>query len=66
MTELPFYEELNLIKNDHAFKRYSQSFRVETFDRKDPIRQLSASKSEIKDLFNDLLDKRKVLITRSL
>ena len=31
------------------------SYKVEIIERKDPIAQLEASKSSIKDLFNDLL-----------
>ena len=33
--------------------------KVEIIERKDPIVQLEASKSSIKDLFSDLLNKRK-------
>ena len=35
------------------------SYKVEIIERKDPIAQLEASKSSIKDLFNDLLYKTK-------
>ena len=35
------------------------SYMVEIVERKDPIVQLEASKSSIKDLFNDLLNKTK-------
>ena len=27
-SELPFYEELNVIKTDHAFKGYAMSYKV--------------------------------------
>ena len=33
--------------------------KVELIDKKDPLTQLEASKSTIKDLFNDLLDETK-------
>ena len=33
--------------------------KVELIDKKDPLSQLEASKSIIKDLFNDLLDETK-------
>ena len=59
LTELPFYEELSIIKTDHAFKRYTMSYKVEIIDNKDPLAPLEASKSSIKDLFNDLLDETK-------
>ena len=35
------------------------SYKVETIERKDPIVQLEANKSSIKDLFNDLLNEIK-------
>ena len=59
LSELPFYEELNVIKTDHAFKGYAMSYKVELVEKKDPIKHLEASKLSIKDLFNDLLDETK-------
>ena len=35
------------------------SYKVEIIERKDPIVQLEASKSNIKDLFSDLLNETK-------
>ena len=35
------------------------TYKVEIIERKDPIVQLEASKSTIKDLLNDLLNERK-------
>ena len=59
LTELPFYDQLNIIKTDHAFSGYAMSYKVEIVDKKDLIVQLEASKSSIKDLFNDLLNETK-------
>ena len=59
LSELPFYEELSIIKTNYAFKGYARSYNIEAIDRKDPINQLEASKSSIKDLFSDLLSARK-------
>ena len=59
LSELPFYEELNVIKTDHAFKGYAMSYKVELVEKNDPINRLEASKTSIKDLFNDILDKTK-------
>ena len=59
LSELPFYEELNLIKTNHAFSGYAISYKVELVEKKDPIKQLEPSKASIKDLFNDLLNKTK-------
>ena len=59
LAELPFYEQLSVIKTDQAFRGYSMLHKVEIIERKDPIVQLEVSKSSIKDLFSDLLNKRK-------
>ena len=50
LSELPFYEELNVIKTNHAFRGYAMSYKVEIVEKKDPIIQLEASKSSIKDV----------------
>ena len=59
LFEPSFYEELNVIKTDHAFRGYEISYKAELVEKKDPIEQLKASKSNIKDLFSDLLDETK-------
>ena len=58
-SELPFYEEWNIIKTDRAFRGYAVSYKVEIIEIKDPILQLEASKSSIKGLFSDLLNETK-------
>ena len=60
LHELPFYDELNIKKISEAFKRYARRYKIEIIDSKDPLAQLEASKSNIKDFFKDLLDKIKV------
>ena len=59
LQELPFYNELNLIKSSNAFSEYARSYKVEIVDHKDPLVQLQASKSSIEDLLKDLLDEMK-------
>ena len=59
LVELPFNEQLNVIKTDQAFSGYAASYKVEIVDKKDLIVQLEASKSSIKDLFSDLLNETK-------
>ena len=56
LSELPFYEELNVIKTNHAFRGYAMSYKLKLVEKKDPIERLEASKSSIKDLLNDLLN----------
>ena len=57
--DLPFYEELNVIKINHGFRGYAMGYKVKLVDKKDPIEQLEASKLSIKDLFHDLLNEIK-------
>ena len=59
LAELLFYEQLSVTKTDQAFRGYAMSNKVEIIERKDPILQLEASKSSIKDLFSDLLNETK-------
>ena len=61
LSEFPFYEELNVIKTNHEFKGYAMSYKVEIIDpiKKDPIKQLEAIKSSIKNLFSGLLNETK-------
>ena len=60
LSELPFCEELSIIKTNHAFRGYVMSFKVEIIEKKYLINQLEASKSSIKNLFNDFLNETKV------
>ena len=59
LAELPFYEQLSVTKTNQAFKGYAMSYKVEIIEKKDPIVQLEASKSSIKDLLSDLLNETK-------
>ena len=59
LHELPFYDELSITEISKAFKRYARSYKVEIVDHTDPLVQLQASKSSIKDLFKDLLNEMK-------
>ena len=66
ISELPSYEELNVIKTDPAFKGYEMSYKVKLVWKKDPLIQLEASKTSIKDLFSNLLDETKDLSMKLL
>ena len=39
LSELPFYEELNVIKTDNVFRGYIMSYKVEIIE-KNPVKQL--------------------------
>ena len=59
LAELPFYEQLSVIKTNQGFRGYVMSYKIEIVERKNPIVQLEANKSSITDLFNDLLNETK-------
>ena len=44
LSELPIYEELNVIKTNHVLRGYAMSYKVKLVEKKDPIKQLEASK----------------------
>ena len=44
LFELLFYEQLNVIKTNHAFRGYAMSYKVELVQKKGPMKQLEASK----------------------
>ena len=50
---------MSVIKPNQTFTGYAMSYKVEIIERKDPIVQLEASKSSIKDLLSDLLNETK-------
>ena len=58
LIELPFYEQLDVIKTDQAFSAYAMSYKVEIVEKKDPIVQLKASKLSIKNVYSDLLNEK--------
>ena len=64
LSELSSDEDLNVIQTNNLFRGYAMSYKVEIIEKKDPIKQLEASKLSIKDLFSDLLNKTKVLSTK--
>ena len=59
LHKLPFNDEFSILKISNAFKRYARSYKIEIIDLKDPLLQLKASISIIKDLLKDLIDEIK-------
>ena len=47
LIELPFYEQLDVIKTDEAFSGYTMLYKVEIIERKAPVVQLKARKLSI-------------------
>ena len=59
LAELALYEQLSVIETNQVFRRYAMSYKVEMIETKVLTVQLEASKSNIKDLFSDLLNETK-------
>ena len=59
LAELPFYEQLSVIKTDQVFSGYAMSYKVEIIQKQDPIVQLEESKLSIRDLLCDHLNETK-------
>ena len=56
LRELPFYDELNIVKASKTFKGYARSYSTEKIIESN---QLTISKPSMKYLFKDLLDEIK-------
>ena len=54
LKEIPFYDDLNIVKNKTTFSGYAQSYKIEIADIKDVVFQLKTSKISIENLFKDL------------
>lgn len=61
LREVPFYDELNTVKESKAFKKQARSYGVEVIDLKDASVQLLTSRSSIKDLFKNLIAEKVLL-----
>ena len=55
MKELPFYDELKIVKTNNAFSGYARTYKIEIVDKRDVIVQLKSSDISLKELFKDLL-----------
>ena len=61
LNELPFYDELSIIKSKTA-SGYAQSYKIEIVDKRDVTVQLKASELSIKKLYKGLLIQSKRFI----
>ena len=57
MCEIPFYNELNIVKTSKTFIGYVRGYKIAITDSKDRSVQFTISKPSNEDLFKDLLDK---------
>ena len=61
LRELPFYNDINILRKEKAFKKYAETYEVEIINNKSISDSLSVSKNSIKDLFDELLREKRVL-----
>ena len=47
LKELPFYDELSIVRNKTAFNGYAQSYKIKIVDKRGVIVQLKASELSI-------------------
>ena len=52
VSEIPFYEEFNVVKTDQAFKVKAMPYKVELIDKKDPLIPSEASSQSILQLLD--------------
>ena len=59
MRELPFYDDINISRNERAFRGYAETYKVEIINNINLSDSLSLSKNSIKNLFNELLREKR-------
>ena len=58
LRELPFYEDINILRNERTFRGYAKSYKVEIINNRNLSDLLSVIKNSIKNLFDELLRKK--------
>ena len=55
LRELTFYDDINILRKERAFKNYAEIYEVENINNKSLSDSLSTSKTSITNLFGKLL-----------
>ena len=55
LRELTFYDDINILRKERAFKNYAETYEVENINNKSLSDSLSTSKNSITNLFGKLL-----------
>ena len=61
LRELPFYDDVNILRNERTFTGYAKTYIVEMINNRNLSDLLSVIKSGIKNLFDEFLRKKGVL-----
>ena len=59
MRELPFHDDINNSRKERAFRGHAETYKVEVINNKSLNDFLYVSKNSIRNLFDDLLRKKK-------
>ena len=59
MRELPFYDDINISRNERTLRGHAKTYKVEIINNKNLSNSLSVSKNNIKNLYDELLRKKK-------
>ena len=59
LRELPFYDDINILRKERAFRGYAESYKVEFINNKNVSDSLSLSKNSTKYLFDELLREKR-------
>ena len=59
LSDLPFYDVINVLRKARAFKKYVESYEVEIINNKSLSDSFFVTKNSIKNLLNDLLREKK-------
>ena len=59
MRELPFYDDINISRNERTLRGHAKTYKVEIINNKNLSNSLSVSKNNIKNLYDELLIKKK-------
>ena len=59
LRELPFYDDINISRKERAFRGYAETYKVEIINNRNLSDLLSVIKNSIKNLFDELLRKKR-------
>ena len=59
LRKLPFYNNINILRKERAFRVNAKTYKVEVIDNKSLSDLLHVSKNSIKNLFDELLREKR-------
>ena len=59
LRELPFSDDINISRKERAYKKYAETYEIEIINSKSLSDSMSISENSIKNLFDDLLGKKR-------